>query len=66
MIEERIDTPFVPERETPEYYEERAEQCERLGRSCTDRAAADTLRKLASDYAQMATALRRRGAGGPP
>jgi len=45
---------------TAEQYEDKAQQCLRLARSCTDRTAMETLKKLAHDYNLMGAALRAR------
>ena len=43
---------------TADLYEEKAEQCERLARSCTDPAAVEVLKKLAREYRLIALAIR--------
>jgi hypothetical protein len=47
---------------TPELYEEKSRQCFNLIRSCNDPRALNALKKLATEYAEMAAALRRKDA----
>ena len=49
-----------PVSESPRYYEERAQQCLRLGRHCLDYHANEALARLAEEYGAMAEALRRK------
>ena len=45
---------------SPRYYEERVQQCLRLGRHCLDYHAIEALARLAEEYGAMAEALRRK------
>jgi hypothetical protein len=47
---------------TPEYYDEKAQHCFNLIRSCRDARALSALKKLAEEYTAMAAALRRKDA----
>jgi hypothetical protein len=42
----------------PEYYDEKAQQCQRLLRQCLDPSAVEALKKLAREYDLMARTLR--------
>jgi hypothetical protein len=45
---------------TAEQYDDKAQQCLRLARSCTDHAAMEALRKLAHKYNLMGAVMRAR------
>jgi hypothetical protein len=47
---------------TPEHYDEKAQQCLDLMRSCVNPRALKALQQLADEYTGMAQALRHKGA----